>query len=347
MRRSPKRESERVTIRQVAQAASVSITTVSNALNGHSQSLTEETLRRVQETIRALDYHPSGVARSLVTRRSATIGLIVSEIETPLFLNGLSIIEPLARRAQYNVLVCHASSLHDERQGVNLLLEKEVEGIVFLSNSVEYEDSHIRALQESKLPVVFINRTTLYPGFDHINWDNAGGVAMAVQHLVELGHRRIAHLRGPEHRRSSEERYRGYRLALEQHGLPYRDDYVRPGDYTGPEEERRQFTLELLSLLQPPTAIIAADDTVAAIAMKAVQESGLRVPQDVAIVGIDDQPFCKYLNPSLTTIQLPVADAGKRAIQTLLDRLAGRRQTTEHVLLPCPLIVRESCGAAR
>jgi DNA-binding LacI/PurR family transcriptional regulator len=127
--------------------------------------------------------------------------------------------------------------------------------------------------------------------------------------------------------------------------LPYSEDYVRSGDFTETPELWRQSTLELLDLEPRPTAIIAADDIVAATVMKTVHQTGLAVPQDIAVVGIDDQPFCSYLNPALTTVRLPVAEAGKRAVEMLLDQIAGKRIEKEHLELPCPLIVRESCGA--
>jgi DNA-binding LacI/PurR family transcriptional regulator len=345
MPRSQRPATKQVTIRDVARAAGVSATTVSNVLNDRTDAMTSETLQRVQEAIRALNYHPSSIARGLVTRRTATIGLILAEIETPLFLQALNFIEPIARGAGYNVLLCNARNLEDERQALNLLLEKQVAGIIFLSTSQYLDDDHLLELQLSGPPVVLINRATIHDRFDQINWDNATGVATAVEHLVRLGHHRIAHLRGPIERRSSDERLQGYRLALEKCGLEYCENYVRPGDFTAPPDTWRQSTLELLALSPKPTAIIAADDIVAAVVIRTVQNAGLRVPQDVAVVGIDDQPFSIYLNPALTTVQLPVIEAGKCAVQMLLDRIASRRATPKRMKLPCPLIVRESCGA--
>ncbi len=342
---SPRVAARQVTIKDVAQAAGVSAATVSNALNGRSGTMTAETLQRVQEAIRSLNYHPNSIARGLVTRRTSTIGLIVAEIETPLFLQALNFIEPIARGAGYNVLLCNARNQEDERQALNLLLEQQVAGIIFLSTSQRCDDDRLLELKRLGLPVVLVNRATLHNGFDQINWDNTTGVATIVEHLVRLGHRHIAHLRGPVERRSSDERLQGYQQALEKCGLPYRPDYVRSGDFTAPPDTWRQSTLDLLATSPRPTAIIGADDIVAAVAMRTVKNAGLRVPQDMAVVGIDDQPFSMYLDPALTTIQLPVIEAGKRAIQLLLGRIDGRRVRPQHIKLPCPLVVRESCGA--
>jgi len=341
----PQRSGKRVTIKDVAQAAGVSVTTVSNALNKRTDAMTEETLQRIQAAIRSLDYRPSQVARSLVTNRTATIGLIIGEIETPLFLQALNLIEPIAREADYNLLLCNARDVDDERQAVNLLLEKRIDGLIFLSTSLYMADDYLLNLPVSAPPIVMVNRTSLYDGFDHIHWDNAGGIIEAVDDLVRLGHRHIAQLRGPASRRSSEERVEGYRAGLEKHNLEYRSDYVRLADFERPPETWEQATHELLAVSPRPTAILASNDTVAAIVMRTVQQAGLRIPQDITVIGNDNQPFCNYLNPPLTTVDIPVIDAGQLAIEILLDRIANPTKTLEQVNLPCSLVVRESSGA--
>ncbi len=344
--RSRQRSATRVTIKDVAQAAGVSVTTVSNVLNDRIEAMTEGTLLRVQKTIRALNYRPSQIARSLVTSQTATIGLIVNEISTPLFLQVLNFIEPIARNADHNTLLCIAQNFDDEKEAVDLLLEKDVDGIIFLSNSIYLDDDFLTHLPASTPPIVLINRATGHNRFDQINWDDVNGIITAIDYLVDLGHHRIAHLYGLANRRSFDERLQGYRLAYEQHQLEYHEDYVRLADYEATQETWVQATLELLSLSPRPTAIIAVNDVIAATVMRTVQRTGLHVPQEVTIVGIDDQPFCTYLNPALTTVQLPIIEAGQRAVKMLLEQIQGRRTTTERVKLSCPLIVRESSGAA-
>jgi len=341
------RVAKRITIKDVAKEAEVSITTVSNVLNDRTDAMAEETLERIRRVMSELDYRPNLMARSLVTRRTATIGVIIAEIETPLFLQGLSFIEPIAREAGYNLLLSTADTVEEEQLALEVLLDKQVEAIIFLSVSQYIDDAdYISELQRSQIPAVLVNRATVHAGFDHIDWDDAGGVTTAIEHLARLGHHRIAHLCGPMNRRSGSNRLEGYRFGLEQQELEYHEDYIRPGDYTAAPETWRQSTLELLELAPRPTAVVASDDIVAAVAIKTIQQTGLRVPQDVAVVGIDNQFFCTYLNPSLTTIQLPVPEAGSRAVEMVLARLAGRRTKAEHLVLPCPLIVRQSCGAA-
>lgn len=331
------------TIKDVARQAGVSITTVSNVLNERTDSMSEQTLERVQHVMQELNYRPNALARGLVTQQTATIGVVINEIETPLFLHALNTIEPIARSAGYNVLMSNARDPAEEPEVVQVLLEKRVDGFIFLCVSEITDDDDIPELQRLGRPAVLVNRARHYRTLDQIDWDDAGGVIQAVDYLFDLGHRQIAHLSGPPQRRSGAQRLAGYRTALQRHGLPYCEDYVRPGDYTGDPDSWRRSTWALLQLDRRPTAIVASDDIVAAVAIKTIQQAGLRVPEDVSVIGIDDQHFCTYLNPPLTTIRLPVLEAGRQAVQVVLDHIAGERSEPEHVLLPCSLVIRDSC----
>lgn len=345
---SPQQSAKRATIKDVASVAGVSVTTVSNALNGRTEAMTPETLLRIQQTIRALNYRPSQVARSLVTKQTATIGVILAEIDTPLFFQTLNDIETLARQADHNILLATVNSnLADEAQVLDLLLEKQVDGLILLSTSVIIEENHLANLPLSAPPVVLINRSIPFSGrFDQINFDHTQGVADAIDYLVSLGHRRIAHMTGPQARGSTVERLRGYRLGLTKHNLPFVKDYVCPADFDQSPKTWEQATLKLLAVTPRPTAIIAANDRVAAITIRTLQNQGLHIPQDISVVGIDDQPFCTYLNPALTSVQLPLIEASRRATQLLLEMISGQRRPAQNVMLPCSLIVRESTGPA-
>jgi LacI family transcriptional regulator len=342
--RSPEAR-RRATIKDVAKAAEVSITTVSNVLNDRTDAMSDETLQRVRQVMDDLSYRPNAVARSLVTRRTATLGVVLAEIETPLFMSALYSIEPMARDAGYNVLISKASTVAEEEEICKLLLSKQVDGLIFLSVSQYIHRDYLPELLRLNIPVVLVNRAESYAQFDQINWDDAAGVTVAVEHLADLGHRRIAHLRGPEGRRSGENRLQGYRDGLERRDITYHDHYVRSGDYTDSAEAWATSVRDLMMLSPPPTAIVASDDIVAATAIRTIQQDGRRVPDDMAVVGIDDQHFCSYLSPSLTTVRLPIVKAGELAVQMILDRISGRRSEPEHVLLECSLVVRESCGA--
>jgi len=339
-----KSKAKRTTIKDVARHANVSITTVSNALNGRTAAMTADTLERIRHAIIALNYRPNRVARSLVTSRTATIGIIIAEIETPLFLRALNTIETIARAANYNILLCTAHNLADEKQAVNLLLEKQVDGLIFLSTSIILHDNYLQELPPTTPPMVLVNHTARHHTFSHISFEHDQGVVAAIDYLAGLGHRRIAHLVGPERRQSTHDRLEGYRIGLEKHGLPAPDDYLQPGDFEADPGQWEQSTLALLACSPRPTAIIAANDTVAATVMRVIQRAGLRIPADISVVGIDDQPFCTYLNPSLTTVRLPITEAGEQAITLLLKHIFADPPIFEHLSLPCRLIIRESSG---
>ena len=342
MRSRTRSAPRRPTIKDVARIAGVSVTTVSNVLNGRTGSMTVETHDRVQEAIRELHYHRNDLARGLVQRRTSTIGLVIAEIETPLFLQAINVIQPAARQAGFDVLIYSARDEAAEQQAIGLLSEQDVAGVIFLSTSSYATHDHLLELTNAGKPVVLVNRWGHPESVDSIRWDNVGAAAEAVRHLAGLGHRHIAHLCGPEHRHSSVERMQGYRQALQEVGIPFRDDLVQEVDYTGAQESWRDATLALLDASPGPTAILAVDDTVASVAIRAIQQRGLRVPEDISVVGIDDQPFAALLNPPLTTLRLPVLEAGEEAIRLLLRRMAGDESDVQATQMTCPLIVRES-----
>ena len=336
----------RVTIREIAEMSQVSVSTVSNVLNGRTTAMSAETLQRVRRVVAEVRYRPSSVARGLVTGRTSTIGLVLAEIETSLFFSAIGSVEHLAREAGYNVIVCHARGARDEREVVSLLRAKGVDGIVFVSNSEKDDDSHLLALPAAGIQAVVINRPRPGREIGRVTWDDRKSVAAAVEHLHALGHRRIAHLRGPHSRQSAKARLSGYRMGLRSCGLPFRSEYVRLGDYNDDPAGWAASTCELLALDPAPTAVIGADDSVAAVAMRTVQQAGLRVPDDFAVVGVDDQMFAPLLNPALTTIRLPIREAAEGAFTMLLGNLTEEAGGMRDLRLPAQLVVRESCGGA-
>ncbi|MFI6830085.1 LacI family DNA-binding transcriptional regulator [Kribbella sp. NPDC050241] len=332
--------SDRVTIRQIAEMSEVSVSTVSNVLNGRTLRMSAETLERVRGVISTLRYRPSSIARGLVTGRTATIGLVVAEIETALFFSAVGALETAARAAGYNLIVCHARGSRDEAEVVTVLRTKGVDGIIFIANSEAVDNTHLTDLPAAGILAVVVNRRRPGPEFGRVTWNDRAGVAGAVEHLHDLGHRRIAFLRGPRSRDSTRERAAGYRRGLKKVGLPYQEDYVRLADYTADPLTWERATSELLDLEPAPSAIIASDDSVAAVVIRTSQRRGLSVPRDLAVVGIDDQMFATLLNPPLTTIRLPVKEAAERALEMLVDAIAG--QSMREVRLATELVVRDS-----
>ncbi|MEV6638022.1 LacI family DNA-binding transcriptional regulator [Actinoplanes sp. NPDC051470] len=337
-----RRRSTQVTIREVAAASGVSVSTVSNLLNGRTAAMTSRTRERIEEAMRSLGYRPSRIAQSLTTKRTRTIGLVIDEISTNLFLAALTAIEPRARQSDRNLVVCHASSAQEEAAVVEVLMQQQVDGIIFLSTSQFRDDSHLAALTDQGMPAVLINRGQANPSFCEISWDNAEGVAAAVDHLYHRGHRRIGHLYGPAGRRSTEDRIAGYRSAMSRHGLVVDEHLLAQADYTEPASRWTQVASDMLGSERRPTAVIAADDTVAAVVLQVAAGLGLRVPQDLAVVGIDDQHFAALLVPPLTTVSLPIAEAATRAFDMLLNRLDDPGLAPERLRLPASLTTRGS-----
>jgi LacI family transcriptional regulator len=332
------------TIRQVAAASGVSVSTVSNLLNGRIGAMTPLTRSRIEAVMTDLAYHPSHIARSLTSKRTATIGLVIDEIYTELFVSAISAMEQAAGRAGYSLIVSHRPDDADSGP-LELLMQKEVEGIILLATSEYRNDDYLERLADTGIPIVLLNRPQI-PGLCRVGWDNRGGARDAVRHLRRLGHTRIGHLCGPADRESTADRIAGYREALAEGGIAYRADLVGLADYTAPPERWAAATERLLGAAPAPTAILAADDSVAAMVMQTAARRGLRVPGDLAVVGIDDQRFAALLTPPLTTVHLPVVGAAERGLQLLLDRLRSPGLPAEDVTLSTSLIVRESCGAS-
>lgn len=333
--------SDRVTIRQIAEMSGVSVSTVSNVLNGRILQMSAGTLERVNDVISTLRYRPSSVARGLVTGRTATIGLVVAEIETALFFSAVGAVETAARGAGYHVIVCHARGARDEAEVITVLRSKGVDGIIVIANSEMGENTHMAELSDAGIRAVVVNRRRPGPDIGRVAWNDRAGMATAVEHLHALGHRRIGLLRGPRSRESTRDRVSGYRQGLKRCGLPFEQAYVRVADYNEDPAAWERASDELLDLGVPPTAIIASDDSVAAVLIRSASRRGLVVPRDLAVVGVDDQMFAPLLNPALTTIRLPVRAAAERAFTMLIDSITTGAPMSD-VRLDTELVVRES-----
>lgn len=341
------------TIKDVAREAGVSITTVSNVLNARTGAMSAATLARVREVMAKLAYRPSGTARSLVTGRAASIAAITAGGDCTYLFPAISALEAVAGEAGYGVTLLIGTGTSKEGLGQvrSALQERQVAGAVVLCATAEFPSEDLRFLVESQIPVVILNGGPGIPDGVQVAWDDAGGVGSAVAHLVELGHRRIAYLEDAAQPSSSETRRQGYLGAMADHGLRTRDEWVKACSLGASRERWRKGLTELVSAPPRPTAAIAATDAVAAVAMRELQRMGVRVPTDFAVTGVGGSDFAPLLSPPLTTVRLPVEEAGRCAAEMLLEMIAGGQTGAggqrggQRVLLPCPLVVRESCGA--
>jgi LacI family transcriptional regulator len=337
-------------IKAVAGEAGVSIATVSRVLNG-TGPVAEETRGRILEAIERLRYVPHGAARSLITRQTETAGVLLPDLHGEFFSEVIRGIDLAARRNGFHVLV---SGFHSDRAEIEAVLRAmrgRVDGLIVLSPDVDAQSLQ-RNLPET-LPVVLLNTPLRAPlpasvdgaSFDAINIDNHGGAFAMVRHLVVLGHQRTAFIQGPAENVDARERLRGYRDALAALGAATSPALEIEGDFS--EESGYRAGRRILELRPRPTAVFAANDSMAIGCLFALREAGVRVPGDVALAGFDDIPIARYLTPSLSSVHVPIAELGTRAMERLLLAVAGkneheRRQET----VATTLVVRGSCGGA-
>jgi LacI family transcriptional regulator len=333
-----------VTIRDVARKARVSVATVSRVLTG-KQPVREPTRKRIEATIERLGYAPHGTARSLITRRTNTIGVLLPDIYGEFFSELIRGIDATMRRHGYHVLVSGSHGDRGETGAMLRAMRGRVDGLIVLSPE---SGSHIlpRHFGES-MPVVLLNSAVDgRRAFDLINIENYDGAFAMVRHLADLGHRRIAFIKGPDANRDASERLRGYRDAAAAISADRSPDLVQPGDFR--EETGYRAGQRLLALTRRPTAIFASNDAMAVGCLCALQEAGVRVPADIALAGFDDIPIARFTAPPLTSVRVSIAELGRAAAERVLHGVRSHnRQKHLHMTLPTELVIRDSTGAKK
>lgn len=338
-----------VTIKDVARIAGVSPSTVSRVLAGNPR-ISSETQAKVREVLKALNYYPHAGARSLVTGSSRTIGLITSRptaetFAAPFFPEVIRGIGSVLETEGYNLLISTVQGEANQREAcLHLLRSRHVDGVI-LSLSV-LGDELIHALVAEKRNFVLIGRPAdadgrlSHPKVHFVNNDNVLAAAVAVEHLVSRGHRRIAFISGPQHWVFCHDRLQGYRQGLQEAGIPFRPELVQVIPTTQADGARA--CERLLALPDPPTAILAVDDCVALGVLEAALRRGRRIPADLAVAGFNDSPITAWTRPPLTTVRIPVFELGATAARMLVNRLHGIPSRPHQVVLPSQLIARES-----
>ena len=325
-----------VTIWQVAREAGVSVATVSRALNNKGP-VGEGTRRRVQEVAARLRYVPHGTARSLITRTTHTVGVLLPDMHGEFFSELIRGIDVAARRRGYHLLVSGSHSDQAEMEAMLRTTRGRVDGLIVMSPELDVEA--MAANLPETLPVVLLNRTASGSRCDSICVDNYGGALAMTRHLRAAGYRRIAFVRGPAGNHDAEERLRGYR-----HGLGTAAEILINGDFS--EQAGYQAGRTILAMEPRPDAVFAANDGMAIGVLAAVRDGGLDVPDELAIAGFDDIPIARYLSPALTTVHVSIDELGSRALQRLLRAIDSTgRPTHRRETLPATLVVRESCGS--
>jgi LacI family transcriptional regulator len=334
-----------VTIRDVAHKAGVSVGTVSHVLNGSPRHVGAATRERVLEAAQTLQYRPNVIARSMVKRATTTIGLVITELNNPLFVPVTEGVESVLREEGYGIVLASSLDISSEMQAVETLRGRQVDGFIFMSLSVRYPVDHLLDLNEQGVPFVAINRSLECPGINRVIIDDCGAARQATLHLLDLGHANVATITGPRPvRASAEKRFQGWLEGLRERGVEPCPEWIVEGDYT--YEGGYQAVGQLLKAAQRPTALFIANESMAVGALKALYDAGVRVPHDIALLTVGDPPFAAYTTPALTTMALPVEEAGRIAARLLVDWLKfGRPEPAREIMLSCELKIRESCGA--
>lgn len=337
---------KKVNIKDIARVANVSHTTVSRALNNKSR-IRQETKEKILSIARELGYRPNLIARSLVMRRSKTLGLVITNISNPFYTELAQGIEKTAIQLGYNIILCSTQSdISNEKQYIEMLRSKGVDGIIF--SSAHMEDPNIVALAEEGFPIVLVNRRTYHPlvkeKVDYIGVDNILGGYLAVEHLIRLGHRSIGVIGGSSESSVGVERLEGGKRALQTYGIVQREDYFIEGNFlkTSGYEGGKQF----LNMPERPTAVFATNDYMALGVYQAFLEAGLRIPEEVALIGFNDIEFTAIKGVELTTIGQKKFEMGTIAVQRLVARIEKGEESVlpKEILLTPELIIRKTCG---
>ena len=334
-----------VTIREVARQARVSVGTVSNVLAG-SASVRPELRRRVEEVMRALDYHPNQIARSLKTRQTKTLGLVISDITNPFFPQVVRGAEDAATLHGYLLITLNTDdSAERERRALAMLRAQKVDGLLLTVASGREDLTHVAQFRDAGLPIVCIDRSVPGIDLDLVCSDNAHGARMCMQHLLSRGHRRIGFLGGSPGLQTAQQRLEGYEQTLREAGLPRDPKLVRVGDFR--LDSGYRLSKQMLLEADPPTALFASNAMMGFGALKAIHELGLRCPEDVALAVFDEVPFGDVIQPRLTVVAQPAYEMGRVGTELLIARLEGREKSAGavHLTLTPELLVRQSTAS--
>jgi len=311
---------------------------VSRALHRADLPLRPETRRKVLAAVERLEYRPSLVARGLRLQRTHTLGMLVPDITNPFFPPIIRGAEEAARERGYELVLCNTDdSPARETASLRLLRERQADGLLIATSRMA--DATLASVRREHFPFVLVNRGSLVSADLSVEVDNARAAEMVVAHLAALGHRRIAHIAGPLSTTTGAERAAGYRAALRAHGIAADASLLAEADAYS---ETAGHAAACRLLRSSPTAIFAANDLLALGALRAAREAGIRVPQDLSLVGVNDIPLVGLIDPPLTTVRVPQREMGEAAARMLVALVEGQAVPQHHIVLDTALVVRSS-----
>ncbi|MBA4383496.1 MAG: LacI family transcriptional regulator [Anaerolinea sp.] len=330
------------TIREVANLAGVAPITASRVINDSGYA-SEDVRQRVKQAAEQLNYVPNILARSLKSKRTHTLALVITDITNPFWTTVARGVEDAASEKDYNVIFCNTDeSAQKQKAYLQTLIQKQVDGVLLVPASSE--ENPIEFLRQQNVQVVLLDRSLPNTEVDVIRCDSKGGAYQLVKLLIKLGHRNIAILRGPHGVSSAEDRMAGYQLALQETGLELRNQLVFSGEFS--VDSGYQMTKKLLSMTPRPTAMFASNNFIAIGALKALRDAQVSVPGEMSVVGFDDLPLAIVVDPFLTVADQPAYEMGRLATQRLLEHLDGEViDEIQETILPVSIIERKSTKA--
>lgn len=329
-------------IKDVAREANVSIATVSRVLN-NVDVVNEETKKKVLEAIEKLDYRPNIVARSLKTQRTKTIGIIIPDISNPVYPEIVRGAEDVSNIYQYNIMLCNTDlDPEKELEYLRVLGEKMVDGVIYISNSLESNVS--KTIRDSNTPLVLIETNGRETDFPSVVIDNKQAAIDVVEYLIKKGNRRIAYIGTDKQAiNASALRYKGYKATLEKNGIPYDEDLTYFCKYSLKPEDGYDAMNSILSKTKDIDALFCVNDEIAMGAINALRNNGLEVPRDIDVVGFNDTHGAEFFYPRLTTVAQPLYDIGSVATRMLIKKINNEPQDKNLYVLPYEFIERDSC----
>ncbi|MHC1783513.1 MAG: LacI family DNA-binding transcriptional regulator [Anaerolineaceae bacterium] len=330
------------TIREVAKLAGVAPITASRVINDSGYA-SEDVRQRVKQAAQQLDYVPNYLARSLKSKRTHTLALVITDITNPFWTTVARGVEDSASEKGYNVIFCNTDeSAQKQKAYLQTIIQKQVDGVLLVPTSSE--DNPIVFLRQHNVQVVLLDRILPNTEVDVVRCDSKGGAYQLVKLLIKLGHRRIGIFRGPYGVSSADDRMAGYRLALQETGFEINDQLVFTGEFS--VDSGYQMTKRLLSMSPRPTAMFASNNFIAIGALKALRDAHVVVPDEMSIVGFDDLPLAIVVDPFLTVADQPAYEMGRAATQRLLEHLDGVvTDEVQETILPVSIIERKSTKA--
>lgn len=332
---------KKYTIRDVAKAADVSHMTVSRVLNDNPQ-VSATTKEKVLKVIAELNYEPDARARAFVTKKYQLFGLVVSDIGNPFYAEISRGIEDKAFEMGYSVIFCSSYELTNRTEAcVKHMLRTGVDGLIF--TSVHLKEPAVEKLIAEGFPLVLVNRKLKSSNYNYVICNNFQGSYDITEYLINLEYKKIAMISGHPYLSTGRDRLRGYRKALDDHGIPSRSEYIIQTDFT--RDAGYEAAKKLLAMDDRPEAILGGNDYIAMGVVDAAEALGLSIPEDLALTGYDNTNFAARWSPNLTTVSQEIYEMGSLAVQILLDIIDRKRLDYQHkIVLNSKIIVRDSCG---